>query len=50
MKIAVGWKAETQWGVRTRKELVKAAKQLEVGRATLYRFIRDYPEAVPENE
>lgn len=29
---------------------VKAARQLEVGRATLYRFIRDYPEAVPENE
>ncbi|MFW6284471.1 MAG: sigma 54-interacting transcriptional regulator, partial [Desulfosalsimonas sp.] len=29
---------------------VKAAKQLEVGRATLYRFIRDYPEAVPESE
>ncbi|MFP3980996.1 MAG: sigma-54 interaction domain-containing protein [Desulfobacterales bacterium] len=27
---------------------VKAAKLLEVGRATLYRFIRDYPEAVPE--
>lgn len=29
---------------------VRAAKMLEVGRATLYRFIREYPEAVPETE
>ncbi|MFP4668457.1 MAG: sigma-54 interaction domain-containing protein [Desulfosalsimonas sp.] len=29
---------------------VRAAKILEVGRATLYRFIRDFPEAVPQIE
>jgi PAS domain S-box-containing protein len=28
---------------------VRAAKLLEVGRATLYRFIKDNPESVPEN-
>jgi transcriptional regulator with PAS, ATPase and Fis domain len=27
----------------------KAAKLLEVGRATLYRFIKENPESVPEN-
>ncbi|MFP4452308.1 MAG: sigma-54 interaction domain-containing protein [Desulfobacterales bacterium] len=27
---------------------LRAAKMLEVGRATLYRFIREFPEAVPE--
>ena len=35
--------------VKTAGNKTKAAKILNVGRATLYRFIKDYPEVIPED-
>ena len=35
--------------IKTGGNKTKAAKILNVGRATLYRFIKDYPEVVPDD-